>query len=125
MATTKYTDEGQKLRLDRLASLRETRKDLAELVGLKISPEWSKLVRLLSRWAEYARNEEKRANAEHDADEIDAATFSKKATKARQKAADFEFVADILVKTAAQLEAVDKEIKRLEQLYKEAKEVLA
>ncbi len=125
MAQTKYTDAGQQQRVDRLTSLRETRKDLSELAGLKLSPEWGKLTRLLKRWADFARNEEKRANAEHDAEEIDAIAFSKRVTRARQKAADFEFVAEILEKTKQQLETVDDEIARLEKAFKSAKEVLA
>lgn len=125
MAQTKYTDTAQQQRKERLAALRATRKDLAELAGLKISPEWAKLVRLLERWATYAKSEEARANVDHDSGEIDAVSFSRLVTRARQKAADFEFVVDILKKTTLQAEMVEAEIARLEAVHKEAKEVLA
>jgi hypothetical protein len=125
MATVKYTDAGQDRRLERLKSLRETRKDLNDLQGLKISPEWAKLVRLLRRWSEYATREEKLANAEHDSGDIDAATFSRLVTRARQKISDFDFIADILDKTKDQIDLVDSEISNLEKTIKEAKETLA
>ncbi len=125
MASTKYTEQGQQLRLDRLASLRETRKDLADLAGLKKSPEWSKLVRLLRRWSEFAKLEERHANAEHDSEEITSEVFGKRVTRARQKSADFDFVADVLDKREEQLKIVDEEIAKVEQAFKAAKEVLA
>lgn len=125
MSNVKFTEEGQRLRLERLTSLRETRKDLADLAGLKNSPEWAKLVRLFRRWAEFAKREEKHANAEHDAENISAEVFGKRVTSARQKVADFEFVADVLDKREEQLKLVDEEIAKVEQAFKEAKEVLA
>lgn len=125
MAVTKFTEEAQKQRSEQLTSLRETRKDLVELAGLKHSPEWGKLTRLLSRYAEYSRREEKRVNADHDSGEIDAVTFSRLTTRARQKIADFEFISDLLERTQKQVETVEAEIARLEMAYKEAKEVLA
>lgn len=125
MPSIKPTEEGQQRRLDRLASLRETRKDLADLAGLKNSPEWAKLVRLLRRWADFAKKEEKHANAAHDLGDLDAHSFSRQVTRARQKWSDFEFVADVLDKREEQLKLVDEEIAKVEQAYKTAKDVLA
>lgn len=125
MASIKPTEEGQRLRLERLSSLRETRKDLADLAGLKNSPEWAKLVRLFRRWAEFAKREEKHANAEHDSESISSEVFGKRVTRSRQKIADFEFVADVLDKREEQLKLIDEEIDKVEQAFKEAKDVLA
>lgn len=125
MASIKYTDEGQRQRLERLKSLRETRNDIAELVGLKNSPEWIKLIRLFRRWEEFAKREERQVNAEHDLGELNAETFSKLVTRARQKVADFGFVADILDKREEKLKLLDEEIAKVESAFKEAKEVLA
>lgn len=125
MASTKYTDHGQELRLERLASLRDTRKDLADLAGLKKSPEWAKLVRLLRRWADFAKREERHANASHDSEDITSEVFGKRVVRARQKVADFEFVADVLDKREEQLKLVDEEIAKVEAAFKTAKEVLA
>ncbi len=125
MANIKFTEEGQRLRLERLTALRESRKDLADLAGLKNSPEWVKLVRLFRRWAEFAKREEKQVNAEHDLGDINAETFSKRATRARQKIADFDFVADVLDKREEQLKLIDEEIAKVEHAFKQAKEVLA
>ncbi len=125
MASIKFTEEGQQRRLERLTSLRETRKDLADLAGLKKSPEWAKLVRLLRRWAEFAKREERHANAEHDVETISSEIFGRRTVRARQKAADFDFVADVLDKREEQLKLVDEEIAKVEQAYKEAKDVLA
>jgi hypothetical protein len=125
MAIVKPTQDGQDRRLERIKAMKQTRKDLDELLGLKDSPAWAKLIQLLRRYAEYANREEKNANAEHDAGDLDAAQFSRLATRARQKQADFEFVADLLDKTQEQIDTVDANIKDLESQYKEAKEVLA
>ncbi len=125
MATIKPTESGQEYRLAQLKHLRETKKDLSEIEGLKNTPEWSKLVRLLRRWSEFAKNEERNANRDHDAEDIDASTFSKRVTRSRQKQVDFDFVADILDKTSVQIESVDAEIERIEKQYKDAKEFVA
>lgn len=125
MPSIKPTEDGQRLRLERLNSLRETRKDLADLAGLKISPEWAKLVRLLRRWSEFAKREERHANADHDAEEISAEVFGKRVARARQKIADFDFVADVLDKREQQIDLIDAEIEKVEQAYKSAKEALA
>lgn len=124
MPTIKATEAGQDLRLERLKSLRETRKDLDELQTLRIAPEWAKLVRLLRRWSAFATLEEKAANREHDAEEISSEIFSRRVTRCRQKVSDFDFVADVLDKTKVQLETVDSEIKKVEAQYKSAKNEL-
>lgn len=125
MATIKYTDEGQRLRLERLASLRESRADIASLVSLKETPEWAKLIRLFRRWEEFAKREERQVNAEHDLGELNAENFSKLVTRARQKIADFGFVADILDKREEKIKLLDEEIAKVESAFKEAKEVLS
>lgn len=124
MSTIKHTEAGQDIRLERLKSLRETRKDLNDLQGLQISPEWSKLVRLLRRWSAFAVLEEKAANRDHDSEEISSEIFSRRVTRCRQKISDFDFVADVLDKTKVQLEAVDEEIMKVEAQYKSAKQDL-
>ncbi len=125
MASVKFTEQGQQLRLDRLASLRETRKDLYDLAGLKKSPEWAKLIRLLRRWEDFAKREESHANAAHDSEDISSEVFGRRVTRARQKAADFAFVAEVLDKREDQIKLVDEEIAKVESAYKTAKEVLA
>lgn len=121
----KPTQKGQDARLDQINDLKKSKSDLTELVGLKNSPEWAKLVNLLQRYTEYAKREEQRANVDHEKDETTPEQFSKAVTRARQKQADFEFIVDLIEKTEEKVELVEAEIKRVERLYKDAKEVLA
>ena len=126
MATAvKPTEKGQDARLEQIADLKKSRADLSDLVGLKKSPEWGKLVNLLKRYAEYAKREEKRANLDHDNDETSAEQFSKQVARFRQKQADFEFIVDVIENTEEKVELIEAEIKRIEKAYKEAKEILA
>lgn len=124
MATTKYTQTGQDWRLEQLSTLRERRKDLSELEGLKISPEWAKLVKVLREFAKFSRREEQIALRDHDSGDLEPQELSRLITKARQKASDFDLVCDLLEKTKAQLETVDAEIARLEHAFSQAKEAL-
>jgi len=124
MSNVKFTEEAQEERKKRLAHLREVRKDIHDLSDLKNTPEWAKLVRMLHKWSAFAKTEESIANAEHDREEIGAEVFSRRVLHARQKQADFDFVADILDKHEEQLKVVDAEIERVEQVFKEAKSTL-
>jgi hypothetical protein len=126
MATAvKPTEKGQDARLEQIADLKKSRADLSDLVGLKNSPEWGKLVNLLKRYTEYAKREEKRANLDHDRDETTAEQFSKQVARFRQKQADFEFIVDVIENTEEKVELIEAEIKRVEKAYKDAKEILS
>lgn len=125
MATVKPTEKGQEQRLEQISDLKKSKADLSALVGLKNSPEWSKLVDLLRRYTKYSEREEERANVDHEKDETTPDQFSKAVTRARQKKADFEFIVDLIEQTEDKVELVEIEIKRVEKLYKDAKELLA
>lgn len=124
MPTIKPTEAGQDSRRKHLEHLREIRKDVTDLAALKNTDEWVKLVRMLRKWSQFAKNEEDNANAEHDKGEIDAQSFSKKVTRARQKIADFDLVSEILDKQDSVLRDLDAEISKIEAQYKSAKEEL-
>ena len=124
MATIKSTERGQEERLAQLKHLRETLKDLQDLGGLKDNPEWGKLVRMLRKWEGFAKNEEVQANKDHDAEEIDAVTFSRRVIRFRQKQADFSTVAEVLDKHSKMIEDFELEITKVEGQYKAAKENL-
>lgn len=120
MATIKHTIKGQDARKERLEALRERRARLQEISSLKFGKEWDKLVSLLRSFVIFAKREEEIALRDHDAEEIDSATLSRRLIRSRQKAADFELVSDLLEKTESQVEVLDAEISRIEEQYKEA-----
>jgi hypothetical protein len=125
MANVKFTNDGQQKRLERLEALRATRKDIADLADLKNDASWGKLAKVYRKYESYAKNEEKRTNLEHDSGDIDAQTFSKLATRFRQKQADFDLAASILDKHSEMVKEFDDQISFLEKQFKVAKEALA
>lgn len=125
MPTIKPTEEGQRLRLERLASLREDKKNLSDFAALKDYPAWSILVTFLKKRIEFAKIEESNAAAYHDGEEINSEVLGLRVARARAKRMAFDFVIECVEKKDSQLKIIEAEILEVEKKFKAAKEVLA
>jgi hypothetical protein len=124
MSQIKPTEEGQRLRLEHLKALRERRKNLSDISGLKVTPEWAKLTKLYNEFTEFAEREAKAARISYLSGDMSLEEFGRTTIRTSQKAEDFRFCSEVIEGNQEHIESLDAEISRLEKSYKEAKELL-